>query len=45
MTPEEVVLMEVERELAEMWRAEWARMSPDERADVLIADESAEGEA
>jgi len=27
VTPEEIVVMEVERELEEMWRAEWARMS------------------
>ena len=38
MTPEEVVLMEVERELAELWRAEWARMTLEERAEILFND-------
>lgn len=45
MTPAEIIEMEIDRELAEMWRAEWARLSLEERADVLIADESADGEA
>jgi hypothetical protein len=40
MTPDEIIVMEVERELAEMWAREWASLSQDERADILIADES-----
>jgi len=38
MTPEEIVTMEIERELSEMWRAEWARMSLEERAEILFND-------
>jgi hypothetical protein len=40
VTPEEIVLMEIERELAEMWSREWASLSAEERADLLMSDES-----